>query len=412
MTTDKAAVTSHWERNFDTVTAWVPYVTLAIGTGLAVLDLPRQRLFPTLGLAALAAGWVYVMFTRVGDFTRRQPWARLYFTGLILLAAGLMAYHGAFFAFAITGFVHAILLRPTPLVFVGVALTSLVINSRIVYPDPTSDGWWVFGIVVVVQTLAIGFGVVGGEKLTELSEQRRQTVIQLESALEENAGLHAQLVAQAREAGITDERQRLAHEIHDTIAQGLIGVITQLEAASQVKADPQKLERRLDNAIGLARDSLTEARRSVSALVPVPLEGRRLPEAIADVAARWSSMSGVPATVTTTGDPQALHPEVEVTVLRVAQEGLANVAKHAIASRVGLTLSYMGDVVTIDVRDDGAGFAPMELNGTRPRSGFGLTAMRQRVEGLSGTLDVESEPGLGTAISASLPAITVGPDGD
>ncbi len=114
--------------------------------------------------------------------------------------------------------------------------------------------------------------------------------------------------------------------------------------------------------------------------------------------------------MTTTGETQSLHPEVEVTVLRVAQEALANVAKHANASRVGVTLSYMGDVVTIDVKDDGTGFA----NGTGPNgaggdAGFGLTAMRQRVERLAGTLEIESELGNGTAVCATLPAIPIDP---
>jgi signal transduction histidine kinase len=115
----------------------------------------------------------------------------------------------------------------------------------------------------------------------------------------------------------------------------------------------------------------------------------------------------------TTGEALGLHPEVEVTMLRVVQEALANVAKHAGASRVGVTLSYMGDVVTVDVRDDGAGFlATGEVNGSDGDSGFGLTAMRQRVERLAGTLEIESEPGRGTAVSATLPAIPLDPPRD
>jgi signal transduction histidine kinase len=195
----------------------------------------------------------------------------------------------------------------------------------------------------------------------------------------------------------------MAREIHDTIAQGLTGVITQLEAAGQVKADPTELQRRLDNATGLARESLAEARRAVQAVVPVPLEDRRLPDALEDVVARWSSLSGVPSELITTGSPEPLHPEVDVAVLRVVQEALANVAKHAQASRVGVTLSYMGDIVNIDVRDDGVGFSAG--NGSAPDGGFGLVAMRQRIELLTGTLEIESEPGTGTAISASVPAI-------
>ena len=108
--------------------------------------------------------------------------------------------------------------------------------------------------------------------------------------------------------------------------------------------------------------------------------------------------------MTTTGDVQPLHAEVEVALLRTAQEALANVAKHANASRAGLTLSYMGDVVTLDVRDDGVGFtvpAGPDERGT----GFGLSAMRQRVNRVAGTLAIESEPGAGTAVSARVPAI-------
>ena len=108
--------------------------------------------------------------------------------------------------------------------------------------------------------------------------------------------------------------------------------------------------------------------------------------------------------MTTTGDVQPLHPEVEVTLLRTAQEALANVAKHASASHAWLTLSFMGDVVTLDVRDDGVGFAVAAKTDERG-SGFGLSAMRQRVNRVAGTLAIESEPGGGTAVSARVPAI-------
>src|SRR5690606_10728100 len=101
-----------------------------------------------------------------------------------------------------------------------------------------------------------------------------------EAALAENAALQEQLVVQAREAGILEERQRLAREIHDTLAQGLIGIITQLGAAGQAKDNEAARERHLDHALRLARESLSEARRSVHALRPGPLVGARLPEAL------------------------------------------------------------------------------------------------------------------------------------
>ena len=292
---------------------------------------------------------------------------------------------------------------------------------------PAAIAIWVV-IVCINLLVAEGltwFGWVSSEQndrrkrlVTELSEANRK----LTASLEENAGLHAQLLAQAREAGVLDERQRMAREIHDTLAQGLTGIITQLEAAGRAGKSAGQWRHHFDSAIRLARESLSEARRSVHALQPEPLEMARLPDALAEVAERWSARNGVVAQVTTTGSARPMRPEIEVALLRTAQEALANVAKHARASRVGLTLSYMDDEVALDIRDDGVGFepqppSPAARNGRRPVNGgrgsnsgdgFGLTAMRQRVEGLAGTLEIESEIGTGTAISASVPAIPAG----
>jgi signal transduction histidine kinase len=405
------AALSVWEGGFDKVVEWCPYVTLSISLVLDLLDAPtwNDRLI-SIGLSAGAALWCLFMFTLRRDRREDQTWVRVYFAGLLIFAALLMFHQFIFFVFVITGFIHAFLLKPAAAGFVGVGLTSLIVNSGIVYPEANADAWWTFGIIVVIQTVAVGFGIIGGERIGNLSEQRRRSLIELEAALEENAGLHAQLVAQAREAGIHDERQRIAGDIHDTIAQGLTGVITQLEAAARFKDDPIELQRRLDNATNLARASLEEARRTMRAVLPAPLEDRHLPQALADETARWSTLSQVPVEMVTTGEAHGLHPEVEVTMLRVVQEALANVAKHASASRVGVTLSYMGDVVTVDVRDDGAGFQPVgSVNGAEGDPGFGLTAMRGRVERLAGTLEIESEPGRGTAVSATLPAIPLDP---
>ena len=140
----------------------------------------------------------------------------------------------------------------------------------------------------------------------------------------------------------------------------------------------------------------------MDALRPEPLEGCRLSEALAGVAERWSALNGIPAQVTTTGTARPVDPEAEFALLRAAQEALANVARHARATRVGLTISYMENEVAMDVRDDGVGFDP-----ARPQRGFGLVAMRQRIAALSGTLQVESEPGGGTAVSACVPTVSV-----
>ncbi len=277
------------------------------------------------------------------------------------------------------------------------------------FPWPTIDQWVLYGTVIVIQTIVIGFGSVVGIRLNELSEQRRLLLAERDAALQENRGLQQQLVAQAREAGVLDERARMAREIHDTIAHGLTGIVTQLEAAEQAADRRADWNRHVDNALRLARESLTEARRSVEASRPTALDSTSLDEALRDLARRWSELNGIEAAFTVTGDAIPLHPDIEVALLRAAQEALVNVARHAGATRVGLTLSYMGDVVTLDVRDDGIGFE-MPANGELPRrseagTGFGLTAMRQRVGRLAGTLEIESEPGVGTAISVRLPAI-------
>jgi signal transduction histidine kinase len=205
---------------------------------------------------------------------------------------------------------------------------------------------------------------------------------------------------------VLDERQRLAGEIHDTLAQGLTGIITQLEAAEQSRNQPYEWRRHVDKARALARENLKEARRSVQALRPGQLEGSRLPEAIAHMASEWSQASSVPVRLETTGDPVPLPPELEVTLFRVAQEALTNVARHANATRVGLTMSYLGEVVLLDVRDDGVGFQ-VDSDGQADRSadghGYGFSAMRQRLQRVGGSLEVESAPGAGTAVSASVP---------
>jgi signal transduction histidine kinase len=388
--------------------AWTPWILLAtsVAITLVVSAAPRQDRALTFGLAALAAAWVYLLFTRAPrPRLDHQPRMRAYVVGLIALATLLMLREPFFFVFAITGFVHASLLRPWPLAVGAIAATSIAIHTSITgFPWPSVDLWVLFGTIILIQTIAISVGTVFGERLSTVSEERRQAVERLEVAIEENEGLHRQLIAQAREAGVLDERQRLAREIHDTLAHDLTAIVTQLEAALQSDDDPTEHRRHLESAAALARGGLVEARRSVDAARPEALEGATLPEALASVASRWSKLNAISVDVTTTGEPIALDPEIESALFRTAQEALANVARHSGASRAGLTLSFMGDVVALDVRDDGAGF---EVGATRSREarGFGLTAMRQRIERVAGTLTIESRPGRGTAVSARVPAI-------
>ena len=406
-----------WERFGDAMLDWGGYLLLAFGTVVAVgagdpAEVPDPAWRPvTLLIAAVAALWLFVGYTRrplpPEDHRLRND---LFFAGLLVVASVLMLRHPLFFVFMIAGFFYATTLRPLPLAVVGIAATSFLVNTLIAGFPQSAAAWTFYLVIISVQTVAISAGAVIGEKMTEQNEERRKALDRLETALQENAGLHRQLLAQAREAGVLDERGRMAREIHDTIAQGLTGIITQLEAAEQARERTADRDRHLETAKRLARESLTEARRSVEAGMPGALESGTLREALEAIATEWSGINGIPVDVTFTGEEIALHPDIEVALLRTAQEALANVAKHAGATRAGLTLSFMGDVVTLDVRDDGSGFAAAE-RGAGDGGGFGLAAMRQRVARVAGSLDIESEPGVGTAVSARVPAIAAGSAG-
>jgi signal transduction histidine kinase len=403
-----------WERREQPVLAVIPWFALVLSVILvAALESPTTRaLEVNLGLAVLAGAWMAWFFIRHPAWTERSPLLWTAVTGLLVIMAVMVLHDPIYGIYAWTGYLFVYQL-PMGVPRLGgtfvVAVTGATAQAGGL---PRTPGGWLIYVVLIVFNGAIAIGFMWFASLSyEQNERRKQLVAELreanrklETTLAENAGLHEQLLAQAREAGISDERQRMAREIHDTLAQGLTGIVTQLQAAEQA-AQAADRGRHLSAAIRLARDSLTEARRSVHELRPQPLEAARLGEALAEVAERWSALHGVPARVTTTGEPRPLPPDVEVTLLRTAQEALANVAKHAGATRVGLTLSFMDDDVALDVRDDGTGFDPAGLRASAD-GGFGLTAMRQRVEGLAGTLEIESERGAGTAISACLPAIT------
>ncbi|GAA2374167.1 sensor histidine kinase [Nonomuraea africana] len=397
-----------WEGRLDRLMGAVPYVLLVVSTALFLLTDTHSgdyRLV-TLGLAVLTAGWIQLMTGRPAAGWNQLKTSRpaLYVAGLVILIAALSA-RGVWFAsfFAFTGYLHSWQFLRGKWRFVGVTATAAIsivaYNGGLPEPTPTAILTYLFFVAAIVALVGL-FSFVG-ELTTERSAERKRMVAQLEEAMRENAGLHTQLLVQAREAGVLDERRRMAGEIHDTLAQGLTGIITQLQAATHAKEAGDR-QRHIDNATRLARESLAEARRSVHAIAPGPLEAAPLADALAEVAAEWVRLNGVRADVTTTGTVRPMHPEVEATLLRIAQEALANVAKHAGATRVGLTLSYMEDLVTLDVRDDGAGFDPERA---RDGGGFGLTSMRKRVTRLAGTLEIESEHGVGTAISAALPAV-------
>lgn len=441
------------EQDWPPLVGAVPYALLA---GLAVFTAVMHRftgrsLMIDLVLCAVCAAWMLEMVTLHPAWRRRRPAMALFLAGFVAIWLTLVVRDPWFGCFAPAAYIYAFQVLPFPAELPGVAAVAVVAATA---QASTVDKDNVFGVleyaVVVIINVVPMCGLSWlGARITKYHHEREQALAQareanrrLEATLAENAGLHDQLVTQAREAGILDERHRMAREIHDTLAQGLTGIVTQLQAAEQGAADPQRWRRHFAAATRLARESLAEARRSVDALRPETLETGRLGDALADVAARWSALHAIPVQVATTGTVRPLRPDAELALLRTAQEALANVAKHAQAGRVGLTLSYLEREVALDVRDDGKGFdvtrngacraagqgaeaalvatpataaAPAAVGGPAPGvpavpgarraqgGGFGLVAMRQRIEAVCGTLQVESEAGGGTAISACVP---------
>jgi signal transduction histidine kinase len=437
MTTDKPMSRREewlefWEGREAPFLRLLPYVLLLLCVGL---DIATRKgvggaMQVDLALAAAAA----ILMGAMDRLDHRTTWteprafvgpvlATVAFAVLFAISAALVISEPLYGFYTWTGYFWAWRLFTGPGRLIGVALVAMITAVSQTGAGPYDSVYAIGGLVVVylinagVATALTWFGWIGNEQ-----QQRRAREVsalteanaRLEESLRHNADLQEQLLTQAREAGVSEERRRMAREIHDTLAQGLMGIITQLQAAQGAGGAPvpETGTRHIELAIDLARESLTEARRSVQALAPQPLAEARLPDAIQDVARRWCELHGLEVSFTTTGSPRVMRPEIEVALLRTAQEALANVGKHARASRVGLTLSYMQDLVTLDVRDDGVGF--VAVNGSGPRrprdqqGGFGLSGMRQRVEGVAGTLEIESEPDGGTAICAAIPVALVG----
>jgi DNA-binding NarL/FixJ family response regulator/signal transduction histidine kinase len=215
---------------------------------------------------------------------------------------------------------------------------------------------------------------------------------------------HARLYEQARELGMAEERNRLAREVHDTLAQDLAGISLQLQVAARRLPSGADAERHILEAHDLARQALEEARRVVWGLLASGLQDRSLAEALADEVAVLSRRTEVEASFVQRGDAVRLDDQQAGALLRVAQEALHNVEKHAAAQRVRVELDLDRETgqLTLLIADDGRGFvvsAPPHAS----RAGFGLTSMRERMRLAGGELDIESAPGWGTRVRARLP---------
>ena len=240
---------------------------------------------------------------------------------------------------------------------------------------------------------------------------------QLATAIE-----RTQLAEQATRIALVEERNRLAREVHDTLAQELAGIALQLEAADALFASaPERARARVQKALAQVRESLAEARRSVLELRAGPLERQTLSSALEALGRRFAEETGIAVATSVALEGMRLPARSEEALYRIAQEALTNVRRHAQATEVCLDLRLEGDKVKLEIADDGVGFAaseqapraasdePAPASDAQPAAlvqsgyGFGLIGMQERAHLLNGTMRISSCPGAGTQLKVTIP---------
>jgi len=397
----KAPSREAWER---WVVIWIVvfYISLIFPMILALLteDSNQERLL-ILGFSLGLGAWYALVMMWILPRARgrwRVIWPVIFIAGAMALWFPLARTHWAYFITASS--FYGLMWGTLPFGFAvagNVILTGLLIWVQALNMGRAIEFSFTMVLIWVV--------VIGWSALLALwirtimreSTKRKQLIEQLETAQDELAAIE-------RQAGVLEERQRMAQEIHDTLAQGFTSIVLQLEAAEQALPDDlNSVEDRIHKARDTARTNLEEARRLVLALQPEPLQQSSLVEALRRETERWTQDTGVKANFSVTGVPRTLHPQCEVTLLRALQEGLNNVHKHAQAEEVNITLSYMTDQVALDIQDDGKGLDLENLEAAKSDGGFGLQAMRQRAEQNGGQLLIESTDGKGTTLVVQIP---------
>jgi signal transduction histidine kinase len=332
---------------------YIPFITIS---NLRIWDNPKR------GALYLVPGWVI--------------WG-----GLLSLAADSLLLIGIFFPLIFSRFPIRWSIGIT--VFQTLGLYVLYI---MLYP---TEHW--FAILLIILGMLIISTIIGAFISSILIQStKRQRLI------DELTRSRADLMRVEREAGRLTERQRIARDIHDTLAQHFTSIIMHLSAAKH--SNPGAVQSEVQQAEDAAREGLDEIRRIVWDMQPEQFENASLIEAVEELAARWSAENNIQVKMKVTGNPRSLTSSTETALLRISQEAMQNINKHAQAKNVNITFSFMEDIFVMDIADDGLGFDPSKI-----KNGFGMRTMRDRAEELNGTLNIESERGTGTAIAVSIP---------
>jgi signal transduction histidine kinase/HAMP domain-containing protein len=256
-------------------------------------------------------------------------------------------------------------------------------------------------VPIAIGTLRLGVLDIQADReggLDEMDLFTAQTVAdQIASVVES-----ARVAEETRELAVLDERNRMAREIHDTLAQGFTGIVLQLEAAEQSLQDsPASASRHIDRARSLARESLAEARRSVWALRPTALENGRLADALRGAARLLGEEGHLQVACHIAGDSRRLPSDVEDALLRICQEAFTNIRRHAGAAQAQVHLTCDHQTVRLVVRDDGVGF---DVNAPHEGS-FGLIGISERARQCGGVARIASTPGEGTVLDVEIPIV-------
>lgn len=383
---------------FDVGVWWDVYFTFAM-CGLIVLALvtgPPEWRWTTAGLmAAVIAVYYAVARTYVQTDGRRPGWVSRPVLAVLLLAPILPAV-------ILNPSLTLVMVAFSPLAFMALgsllavpALGSVLLLPALIQGLLGQREWADVGMTFLINGVILGLALWFGtwfERIVVQSAERYELIEKLRHSREEVSHLSEQ-------AGAMAERERLAREMHDTLAQGFTSIITLTQAVeSELDSDPATARRHLALMRETAAENLAEARAMVAARQAVTVESGDLDGALTRVSERLGRELGIEVTATVTGTPEELSNDLRVCLLRTAQEALANIRKHADAGRARVTLAYTDVGVALTVADDGRGF-----DVSRPSDGNGLANMRHRAESVGGLLDLESAPGQGTTVRLTIP---------
>jgi signal transduction histidine kinase len=367
---------------------WVLFALMAVG--LVAIDRPGGSKY-----AALALLGAMVLCYAVLDRFPSNPVVRPhgYLSVLVVVLGGLAYLRGNYAALFMVTLPHYWMFGRTPrasMVFLGLATAATLAGNVL-----RQDGWTVefFTEVLVSTLIVVAVGVLIGlwaHSVVAQSAERARLISELEQAQAELSQAH-------QRQGAADERERMARDIHDTLAQGFASIIVLAEAArAGLDSDPARSGRQLRSIESTARENLAEARELVgSGRRPDQTAAGSVAETLRRTLNRFAEDTGL--TVDAELEDLECDQQTRIALLRCTQESLANVRKHARASTVGVVLARQPYGVELEITDDGAGFLVEES------SGFGLDGMRKRLAELGGRLTVTSSVGDGTRVLALIP---------